>query len=93
MGGMKRPSVPTITVIVVNAVLLCYVLSIGPAARMADQRTIGVEAVHALYSPVLGAARRYHPVRELVVNYCEFWTGKASSYPFSSSLRMTLPNS
>jgi hypothetical protein len=83
---MKRPHGTTFSVKIVAALLACYIISIGPAARLADNELISIEAFALIYAPILWPARRCPPAKECVIQYCEFWTGKAYSFPMHATL-------
>ena len=75
----RHPSAVAI-VVAIAAIMACYVLSVGPAVALADREVISIKTLSVVYAPVL-AVCRHGQARQLLLDYCEFWTGKAFSYP------------
>lgn len=56
-----------------------YVLSVGPAARMADEGKVSTRTLLSIYAPVVVAVRSDATLCAWFKDYCELWTGKAAS--------------
>jgi hypothetical protein len=53
--------------------LIGYVLSIGPAARLAWFDMISVDSYRVAYAPLLAAAEKSAPTKRVLTWYVELW--------------------
>jgi len=60
---------------IIAALLVCYLLSMGPAAWLVDRGVIGIRVFTTAYAPVIPIIRHLPPAREPFFRYCEFCTG------------------